>query len=100
MARVSTQERRNRKVGRPKHSRRYAEVARQVDQNAPLGFEEALAKIKELATAKFDETVEVAVNLGVDPRHGDQMVRGTVNLPFGTGKSRKVAVFARAEKAD
>jgi large subunit ribosomal protein L1 len=55
--------------------------------------------VKTLATAKFDETVELAVGLGVDPRHGEQMVRGTTTLPFGTGKSRKVMVFAKGEKA-
>lgn len=56
--------------------------------------------VKERATAKFDETVEVALNLGVDPRHSDQMVRGVVNLPNGSGRSQRVAVFARGEKAD
>jgi len=55
--------------------------------------------VKQAANAKFDETVEVAVRLGVDPRHGDQMVRGTTTLPHGSGKSRKVAVFAKGEKA-
>ena len=97
---ISTKVRRTAKAGRPKHSKRFAAVAKQVDQNVPIPPDEALAKIKTLATAKFDETIEVAVNLGVDPRHGDQMVRGTVNLPFGTGKSRKVAVFAKGDKAD
>ena len=56
--------------------------------------------VKERAIAKFDETIEVAMNLGVDPRHADQMVRGTVNLPNGTGRSVRVAVFARGDKAD
>ncbi len=56
--------------------------------------------MKSLATAKFDETVEVALNLGVDPRHADQMVRGVVNLPKGTGKDVRVAVFARGDKAE
>ena len=56
--------------------------------------------VKERATAKFDETIEVAVNLGVDPRHADQMVRGVANLPNGTGRSMRVAVFARGPKAD
>jgi large subunit ribosomal protein L1 len=55
--------------------------------------------VKKTANAKFDETVDVAVRLGVDPRHGDQMVRGTTSLPFGTGKARRVAVFAKGEKA-
>ena len=64
----------------------------------PLG--EAVQAIKGAATAKFDETVELALALGVDPRHADQMVRGTVNLPHGTGKTLRVAVFARGDKAD
>ena len=62
--------------------------------------EEAVALIKANSTAKFDETVEIAVNLGVDPRHADQMVRGVVGLPNGTGKTVRVAVFARGAKAD
>lgn len=61
---------------------------------------EAAGLVKDNATAKFDETVEIAMHLGVDPRHADQMVRGTVNLPNGTGKSVRVAVFARGDKAD
>ncbi len=96
----STRQRREAKVGKTRHSKRYTTIAKQVTRDAELPIEEALAKVKELASAKFDETVEAAVNLGVDPRHGDQMVRGTVNLPFGTGKSRKVAVFAKGERAD
>lgn len=62
--------------------------------------EEAVSLIKNNATAKFDETVEIAVNLGVDPRHADQMVRGVIGLPNGTGKTVRVAVFARGPKAD
>jgi large subunit ribosomal protein L1 len=65
-----------------------------------LKVEEAVKLVKSNATAKFDETVEIAMCLGVDPRHADQMVRGTVNLPNGTGKSVRVAVFARGAKAD
>ncbi|MEM7295639.1 MAG: 50S ribosomal protein L1 [Pseudomonadota bacterium] len=65
-----------------------------------VALEEAIALVKGSASAKFDETVEVAVNLGVDPRHADQMVRGSVNLPNGTGKTVRVAVFARGPKAD
>jgi large subunit ribosomal protein L1 len=65
-----------------------------------LPVADAVALVKANAKAKFDETVEVAVNLGVDPRHADQMVRGSVNLPNGTGKTVRVAVFARGEKAD
>ena len=62
--------------------------------------EEAVSLVKNAATAKFDETIEIAMVLGVDPRHADQMVRGTVTLPHGTGKTVRVAVFARGEKAD
>jgi large subunit ribosomal protein L1 len=65
-----------------------------------LSVEDAVALIKGNATAKFDETVEIAMNLGVDPRHADQMVRGVVGLPNGTGKDVRVAVFARGAKAD
>ena len=65
-----------------------------------LTVEEAVALVKAHASAKFDETVEIAVNLGVDPRHADQMVRGKVTLPGGTGKEVRVAVFARGDKAD
>jgi len=65
-----------------------------------LTLEDALALIKTSASAKFDETVEIAMNLGVDPRHADQMVRGVVQLPNGTGKTVRVAVFARGAKAD
>ena len=64
----------------------------------PLG--QAVQLVKERASAKFDETVEIAMNLGVDPKHADQMVRGVVNLPNGTGRTLKVAVFARGAKAD
>jgi len=83
----------------PKHSKRYNEVARDVDTKAIYEVAEAIELVKKTATAKFPETVDVAVNLGVDPRHGDQMVRGTTNLPHGTGKVRRVAVFAKGEKA-
>jgi len=65
-----------------------------------LSVEDALSLVKASASAKFDETVEVAINLGVDPRHADQMVRGVVSLPNGTGKTVRVAVFARGAKAD
>ena len=67
---------------------------------ADVTVEEAVALVKANATAKFDETVEITVNLGVDPRHADQMVRGVVGLPNGTGKSVRVAVFARGPKAE
>ena len=71
-----------------------------VDRERFYGVDEAIALVKSNATAKFDETVEIALNLGVDPRHADQMVRGVVNLPRGTGKSVRVAVFAKGAKAD
>ena len=71
-----------------------------VADRSDLSIDEAVKLVKENATAKFDETVEIAVNLGVDPRHADQMVRGVVTLPNGTGKTMRVAVFARGEKAD
>jgi len=64
------------------------------------GLEEAVKLVKANAKSKFDETVELAINLGVDPKHADQMVRGVVNLPNGTGRTLRVAVFARGAKAD
>jgi large subunit ribosomal protein L1 len=77
---------------------RAARAAFEGKDNLPV--RDAVELVKANASAKFDETVEVSVNLGVDPRHADQMVRGTVNLPNGTGKTVRVAVFARGEKAD
>ena len=71
-----------------------------IDSEKLHGVDEAIALVKSNATAKFDETVEVALNLGVDPRHADQMVRGVVTLPKGTGKTVRVGVFARGAKAD
>jgi large subunit ribosomal protein L1 len=71
-----------------------------VDGAKPYPLAEAVQLVKGNATAKFDETVELALNLGVDPRHADQMVRGAVTLPHGTGKTLRVAVFAKTEKAD
>ena len=77
---------------------------RQKGWNVPAeklhGVDEAIGLAKQFATSKFDETIEVAMNLGVDPRHADQMVRGVVNLPKGTGKTVRVGVFARGPKAD
>jgi large subunit ribosomal protein L1 len=70
------------------------------DRNKSYPLADAVQLIKSNAKAKFDETVEIALNLGVDPRHADQMVRGTVNLPHGTGKTLRVAVFAKGDKAD
>ena len=74
-------------------------LAAAVDKEKLHGVDEALGLIKTHATAKFDESVEIAINLGVDPRHADQMVRGVVTLPAGTGKTVRVAVFARNDKA-
>ena len=84
----------------PNHSKRYNAVVRDVDTKAVYDVVEAIELAKKTATAKFPETIDVAVRLGVDPRHGDQMVRGTTNLPHGTGKVRRVAVFAKGEKAE
>ena len=71
-----------------------------VDAEKLYGVDEAIGLAKQYATAKFDETIEVALNLGVDPRHADQMVRGVVTLPKGTGKTVRVGVFAKGAKAD
>jgi len=71
-----------------------------IDAQKQYPLEEAVKLIKSRATAKFDETIEVAMNLGVDPRHADQMVRGVVSLPNGTGRTARVAVFAKGAKAD
>ena len=70
------------------------------DNQKLYGIDEAIQQLKDLQSAKFDQTLEVALNLGVDPRHADQMVRGMVTLPSGTGKDVKVAVFARGDKAE
>lgn len=78
-----------------------AKVAREkIDRNDPKAIDDALALVKELATAKFTESVDVSVNLGVDPKKSDQVVRGSTVLPNGTGKSVRVAVFAQGENAD
>jgi len=83
-----------------KISKKQKALAEKVDAEKLYGVDEALALLKEAASKKFDETIEVALNLGVDPRHADQMVRGMVSLPAGTGKEMKVAVFARGDKAE
>lgn len=80
--------------------KRQAAINKAVDKNKLYTLEEAVAVIKTNAKAKFDETVELAVNLGVDPKYADQMVRGVCNLPNGTGRSVRVAVIARGAKAD
>ena len=77
-----------------------AAAVESIDREHLYDLTDAVKMVKERATAKFDETVEIAVNLGVDPRHADQMVRGVVQLPHGTGKAIRVAVFARGPKAD
>lgn len=83
-----------------KRSKAYRAAAEKIDADQLYGPEEALGLVKGGASAKFDETVEVVMRLGVDPRKADQMVRGTVNLPNGTGKTARVLVFATGEKAN
>jgi len=83
-----------------KASKRREALLKKVDVTKEYSVDEAMATLKELKSAKFDETVEVALNLNVDPRHADQMVRGSVVLPHGTGKTVRVAVFAKDAKAD
>ena len=82
----------------PKRGKKYLASREQVDAQARYDFEAAVTKVLDTSFAKFDETVDVAVRLGVDPRHADQMVRGTVVLPNGLGKEVKVLVFAKGEK--
>ncbi|RJX21144.1 MAG: 50S ribosomal protein L1 [Desulforudis sp.] len=82
----------------PKHGKKLTEAKKQVDRTRTYELAEAVEMVKQLAPAKFDETVETAVRLGVDPRHADQQVRGAVVLPHGTGKTRTVLVFAKGEK--
>lgn len=81
-----------------KRGKAYKEASGKIDKHKLYEPKEALNLIKDVATAKFDETVEVHIKLGVDPRHADQQVRGTVSLPHGTGKTRRVLVFAKGEK--
>jgi large subunit ribosomal protein L1 len=83
-----------------KHSKRILAARAKVDRNKNYPLTEALAMVKESATAKFNESVDVAVNLGIDARKSDQVVRGSVVLPAGTGKSVRVAVFAQGAKAE
>lgn len=83
-----------------KHSKRIKEIRAKVDRNRAYPLSEAFDLVKECARAKFDESIDVAVNLGVDARKSDQVVRGSVVLPAGTGKSVRVAVFAQGDKAD
>jgi large subunit ribosomal protein L1 len=83
-----------------KLSKKRKALAEALDRTRIYAVDEAIETLKAQATAKFDETIEVAMNLGVDPRHADQMVRGVVTLPAGTGKEVRVAVFARGDKAE
>ncbi|OAN79895.1 50S ribosomal protein L1 [Jannaschia sp. EhC01] len=83
-----------------KMGKRFAAAKAAVEGKENLSVEEAVALLKGNSKTKFDETIEIAMKLGVDPRHADQMVRGTVNLPNGTGKTVRVAVFARGPKAE
>ncbi len=83
-----------------KKGKRIRAAREAVADKAPMSVEEAVELVKSQPPLKFDETIEVAVNLGIDPRHADQMVRGTVALPNGTGKAVRVAVFARGAKAE
>ena len=83
----------------PKHGKRYLEAQKQIDQTRLYDPKEALELVKSTAKAKFDESVEISIRLGVDPRHADQNVRGAVVLPEGTGRTVRVLVFAKGEKA-
>ena len=81
-------------------SKRYKQLVEKIDASKAYSVTEAAVAVKDLTSAKFDETVEIAMNLNVDPRHADQMVRGAIVLPHGTGKTVRVAVFAKGAKAD
>ena len=83
-----------------KIGKRMAKAIETIDRNATYSVAAAVKMVKANATTKFDETIEIALNLGVDPKHADQMVRGMISLPNGTGKSVRVAVFAKGDKAD
>jgi large subunit ribosomal protein L1 len=82
------------------HGKRLIKAREGIERTKLYPIDQAVKLVRERAKAKFDETVEIAMNLGVDPKHADQMVRGVVNLPNGTGRTLKVAVFARGPKAD
>ncbi|TPG89880.1 50S ribosomal protein L1 [Brevibacillus laterosporus] len=83
----------------PKHGKKYLEATKQIDKTKVYAVSEAIELVKNVASAKFDETVEAAFRLGVDPKRADQQIRGAVVLPHGTGKVQRVLVFARGEKA-
>ncbi|MFA4886038.1 MAG: 50S ribosomal protein L1 [Desulfotomaculaceae bacterium] len=82
----------------PKHGKKFMDASKQIDRGTLYEPVEAIELVKKAAPAKFDETIEVAIRLGVDPRHADQQVRGAVVLPYGTGKTRTVLVFAKGDK--
>ncbi|MFB3883416.1 MAG: 50S ribosomal protein L1 [Armatimonadota bacterium] len=82
-----------------KHGKRYESAVTKLERNGPLPPEEALKRVKETASAKFNETIDLAIRLGVDPKSGEQTVRGVVSLPHGSGKSPRVAAFAKGEAA-
>ena len=84
----------------PKRGKKYSESVKRVEEGKLYEPREALDLIPQLSYAKFDETVDIAMRLGVNPRHADQMVRGSVTLPHGTGKQARVLVFARGDKAN
>jgi large subunit ribosomal protein L1 len=83
-----------------KRSKRYREIVSRIERTKEYSIEDAVKLLKEAATAKFDETVEIAMRLGVDPRHADQMVRGTVSLPNGTGKKVRILVLSKGDNVD
>lgn len=83
-----------------KLAKRIKNIRKDVDFNKLYALNDAVSMVKERAVAKFDETIEISINLGVDPRHADQMVRGVAHLPNGTGRNVRVAVFARGDKAE
>lgn len=83
-----------------RHSKRYRALAEKVASSAPMPLPQAVARLKEFAGTKFDQTVEIAVRLGIDPKQADQIVRGSIVLPHGIGKSQRVIVFAKGDLAD
>lgn len=84
----------------PKHSKRFKELLTRVEPDKRYSVEEAVQLLKDMGTAKFDETMEIAIKLGIDPRQADQLVRGSISLPHGIGVTKKVIVFAEGAKAD
>ena len=79
-----------------KTSKRFTEARKKVDRNSEYSLEEGIELLKQTSTARFDESVEISMNLGVDPRHADQNIRGVVSLPYGTGKTKRVLVFTKS----